>query len=170
MIGERLVTPSSIVFLLVKLRVKVPGTSTPTPVQDAKSVKKHDEIDDQFLNTRGDAEEIGGNGAGYAHAPYWPGVRSIVQLVKDRYLTRSPQLRKPGWWLVLADDKSTRLVVPPMKIIDVPRSDPSRERNYRCYKLQFQAPPTVGLFTWKVYFVSDTMIGEEMCRPISVGV
>ncbi|KAF8554965.1 translocation protein sec63 [Imleria badia] len=149
-IGERLVTPSSIVFLLVKLRVKAPGTSTPAPVQDAKSVKKNDEIDEKFLNTRGDAEGIEGISAGYAHAPYWPG------------------LRKPGWWLVLADDKSNRIVVPPMKISDVPRSDPSKERNYRCYKLQFQAPPNVGLFTWKVYLVSDTMVGEEMCRPISL--
>lgn len=52
----------------------------------------------------------------------------------------------------------------------MPRSDPSKERNYRRYKVQFQAPPNVGLFTWKVYFVSDTIVGEETCRPITVGV
>ncbi|KAG9317061.1 translocation protein sec63 [Chiua virens] len=149
-IGERLVTPSSIVFLLVKLRVKEPGTTTPSPVQDAKSIKKNDEIDGKFLSTRKDAEETDANGAGYAHAPYWPG------------------LRKPGWWIILADDKSNRIVVPPLKISDVPRSDPSRARNYRCYKIQFQAPPNTGLFTWKVYFVSDTIAGEETCRPISL--
>ncbi|KAF8122761.1 translocation protein sec63 [Boletus edulis] len=151
-IGERVVTPSSIVYLLVKLRVKTPGTSsTPSPVQDAKSVKRNDEIDEKFLNTRGDAEALEGNDTGeYAHAPYWPG------------------LRKPGWWLVLADDKSNRIVVPPLKIHDVPRSDPSKAQNYRRYKLQFQAPPNVGLFTWKVYFVSDTVVGEETCRPISL--
>lgn len=71
---------------------------------------------------------------------------------------------------MLADDKSNRTVVPPIKITDVPRSDPSKARNYRCYKVQFQAPPNVGLFTWKVYLVSDTVVGEETCRPISVGV
>lgn len=75
MIGERLVTPSSIVFLLVKLRVNEPGTTLPSPVLDAKTAKKNDEMDEKFLNTRGDAEELEGNGAGYAHAPYWPGVR-----------------------------------------------------------------------------------------------
>lgn len=75
MIGERLVTPSSIVFLLVKLRIAEPGTTAPTPVQDAKSVKKNDEMDEKFLNTRGDAEELEGDDAGYPHAPYWPGVR-----------------------------------------------------------------------------------------------
>ncbi|KAF9236397.1 translocation protein sec63 [Melanogaster broomeanus] len=150
-IGERLVTPSSIVFLLVKLRVTESNARTsPSPSIDAKLAKKNDEIDEKFLNSRSEAEELQGDSAGWAHAPHWPG------------------LRKPGWWLVLADDKSNRIVVPPLKIVDVPRSDPSRPRNYRCYKLQFQAPPNVGLFTWKVYFVSDTMIGGETCRGISL--
>ncbi|KAF9224450.1 translocation protein sec63 [Gyrodon lividus] len=150
-IGERLVTPSSIVFLLVKLRMKEPNAPPPPSHNvDAKSAKKNDEIDEKFLNSRGDAEERQGDGTGWAHAPYWPG------------------LRKPGWWLVLADDKSNRIVVPPLRIADVPRFDPSKERNYRCYKLQFQAPPNVGLFTWKVYFVSDTMVGEETCQGISL--
>ncbi|KIK95455.1 hypothetical protein PAXRUDRAFT_140659 [Paxillus rubicundulus Ve08.2h10] len=150
-IGERLVTPSSIVFLLVKLRVTEPNAiSPPSPNVDANNAKKNDDIDERFLNSRGEAEELQGDGAGWAHAPFWPG------------------LRKPGWWLVLADDKSNRIVVPPLRITDVPRSDPAKERNYRCYKLQFQAPPNVGLFTWKVYFVSDTMVGEEVCRGISL--
>ena len=84
---------------------------------------------------------------------------------------RTPsQLRKPGWWLVLADDKSNRIVVPPLKISDVPASRPGKERDYRCYKVQFQAPPNVGLFTWKVYLVSDTLVGEELCRDITVRV
>jgi translocation protein SEC63 len=55
-----------------------------------------------------------------------------------------------------------------MKISDVPVSSPEKERDYRSYKLQFQAPPNVGLFTWKVYLVSDTFVGEESCQGISV--
>jgi preprotein translocase subunit Sec63 len=80
------------------------------------------------------------------------------------------QYRKPAWWLVLADDKSNRVVVPPMKIADVPFSKPEQDRDYRSYKLQFQAPNGVGLFTWKVYLVSDTFVGEEICEDIAVGV
>jgi preprotein translocase subunit Sec63 len=78
------------------------------------------------------------------------------------------QYRKPTWWLVLADDKSNRVVVPPMKITDVPFSKPEQDRDYRSYKLQFQAPNGVGLFTWKVYLVSDTFVGEEICEDIAV--
>jgi hypothetical protein len=74
-IGERLVTPSSIVFLLVKLRVMEPNAIlSPSSNVDAKNAKKNDDIDEKFLNSRGEAEELQGDGAGWAHAPFWPGV------------------------------------------------------------------------------------------------
>ncbi|KAG1764642.1 translocation protein sec63 [Suillus occidentalis] len=152
-IGERLVTPSSIVFLLVKLRLRRPLQSdapSSSSEKSAKAIREDREKDDKFLNSRKDAEDIEGTTPVWAHAPHWPG------------------LRKPGWWLVLADDKSNRIVVPPMKISDVPASSPEKERDYRSYKLQFQAPPNVGLFTWKVYLVSDTFVGEESCQDISL--
>jgi translocation protein SEC63 len=56
-----------------------------------------------------------------------------------------------------------------MKMTDVPFSDPNnQDRNYRLYKVQFQAPQGVGLFTWKVCLISDTFIGEEICRDLAV--
>ena len=58
--------------------------------------------------------------------------------------------------------------MPPMKINDVPTSNPDQDRNYRSYKLQFQAPNNVGLFTWKMYLVSDSFVGEEICVDIAV--
>lgn len=81
-----------------------------------------------------------------------------------------PQHRKPSWWLVVTDEKNNRVVVPPLKITDVPLSgtgsDPSRD--YRSYKLQFQAPSNTGFLTWKVYLISDTTVGEEITRNITV--
>lgn len=58
--------------------------------------------------------------------------------------------------------------MPPMKINDVPTSKPDQDRDYRSYKLQFQAPNNIGLFTWKVYFVSDSFVGEDICVDIAV--
>jgi translocation protein SEC63 len=69
---------------------------------------------------------------------------------------------------VLADAKSERLVVPPQKVSDVPLFDPTRSRNYRSYKLKFQAPPGTGLFTWRVIVVSDTYIGEDAAKDLQV--
>ncbi|KAG1764475.1 translocation protein sec63 [Suillus placidus] len=140
-IGERLVTPSSIVFLLVKLRLRRPLQSdAPSSVSEksAKAIREDKEKDDKFLNRRRDAEDIEVATPAWAHAPHWPG------------------LRKPGWLLVLADDKSNRIVVPPMKISDVPASSPGKERDYRSYKLQFQAPPT------------DTLVGEETFQRLKI--
>ena len=76
------------------------------------------------------------------------------------------QNRKPSWWIVLADVKSNKVVVPPMKITDVPVADPQRGIDYRAYKIQFQAPQNVGLFTWKVVVLSDTFVGDEASRDV----
>lgn len=58
--------------------------------------------------------------------------------------------------------------MPPMKISEVPISDPSEERNYRSYKLQFQAPQQIATFSWKIHVVSDTFIGEEVVQDLVV--
>ncbi|PPQ95847.1 hypothetical protein CVT26_015977 [Gymnopilus dilepis] len=157
-IGERIVTPSAIIYLLVKLRLTPPGTSSqteekePTVEEKKKSVVAEEQRDEKFLTSRGEAEELPGSKASAfaAHAPYWPGTR------------------KPSWWIVLADDKSNRVVVPPIRITDIPYAQPGVEGDYRRYKLQFQGPPNTGLFTWKVYVVSDTFAGEEAVKDISL--
>ncbi|PPQ88725.1 hypothetical protein CVT25_009671 [Psilocybe cyanescens] len=156
-IGERIVTPSSIIYLLVKLRISPPGTTPSTSTEltvdeTKKAVQVEEETDEKFLASRLDAEELPSSktNGGVAHAPFWP------------------RTRKPSWWIVLADDKSNRVVVPPMKISDIPYSQPGADRDYRAYKIQFQGPPNTGLFTWKVYIVSDTFVGEEVTSEISL--
>ena len=69
---------------------------------------------------------------------------------------------------MLADDKSNRVVVPPLKISDIPYSRPNADRDYRAFKIQFQCPPNTGLFTWKIYVVSDTFVGEEPTIDLAV--
>jgi translocation protein SEC63 len=158
-IGERLVTPSAIVFLVVKLRLSPPRDPSAVEVKSKeddvdeikRTVKANEDKDLQFLNDRKDAEDMADEASpGWAHAPYWPGKRKLT------------------WWVVLADDKTNRVVVPPMKISDIPFSNSSQDRNYRSYKLQFQAPQSTGMFTWKIYLVSDTFVGEEISRDIVV--
>ncbi|KAF7775868.1 hypothetical protein Agabi119p4_4261 [Agaricus bisporus var. burnettii] len=155
-IGERGVTPSSIVFLVLKLRISPPGKKVQRKelsVDETKrAIKYNEKQDDEFLLSKSEMEEFTNEEtvATSAHAPYWPGER------------------KPSWWVVLADDKLNRIVVPPFKVTDVPyaNSDAEHERDYRSYKIQFQAPQNVGMFTWKVYLVSDTFVGEDVTRDI----
>jgi len=156
-IGESVVTPSSIVYLLVKLRISPPGATVEKKELSVEETKRLAQAtakeDEQFLSTREDAEDLDASSThGFAHAPYWPGTR------------------KPSWWIALADDKANRLVVPPLKISDIPYSRPNTDRNYRAYKIQFQCPPNTGLFTWKIYIVSDTFAGEEAKIDIALKV
>jgi len=76
-IGERLVTPSSIVFLLVKLRLRQPLQSdapSSVPEKHPKAIREDKEKDEKFLNNRKDAEETENAAPMWAHAPHWPGV------------------------------------------------------------------------------------------------
>jgi translocation protein SEC63 len=78
-IGESIVTPSSIVFLLVKLRISPPGVAVAKKdlsVEETKRlVQANDKMDEQFLTSREDAEDLDASSThGSAHAPFWPGV------------------------------------------------------------------------------------------------
>ncbi|KAJ6581236.1 Sec63 Brl domain-containing protein [Mycena capillaripes] len=158
-IGERIITPSSIVYLVVKLRVTPPGAEPAAKEEEELSVEEvkraaraAEEREMAFLNSRKDSEDLrpGQIFSGAAHAPFWPGTR------------------KPHWWLVLADDKSNRVVVPPLKVTDVPFRSTGDATDFRAYKIQFQAPQNTGLLTWRVYVVSDSFIGEEPTREITM--
>lgn len=89
-IGERIVTPSSIVYLVVKLRLSPPSSDSDTKTEkkelDAeetkKSIKANEEKDNEFLTGRNDVEPLSDEGSvAFAHAPYWPGV-SISKLLR----------------------------------------------------------------------------------------
>ncbi|KAI0313248.1 Sec63 Brl domain-containing protein [Amylostereum chailletii] len=156
-IDERIVTPSALVYLVVKVRLSPPtiveeltnGEAKEAPAATSTTFTKQD---DEFLvaNEEAEAPQPDTERLGWAHAPYWPG------------------RRRPGWWIVLADMKTNKVVVPPMRITDVPFSDPSLARNFRSYKLKFQVPPSVGLFTWRVFVISDTFIDEDASRAIQL--
>ncbi|KAI5125002.1 hypothetical protein M0805_007426 [Coniferiporia weirii] len=156
-IGERIVTPLSIVQLLVKVRISPPARhdakyGTNGDKEDVDTIKRiiktNEERDNAFLTSKRDSEELtdGLNTLGQAHAPYWPATR------------------KPSWWILISDGKLNRLVMPPMRITDVPLSDPTKDRNFRAYKVQFQAPQGAAVYTWKIHLVSDTFLGEEIVR------
>ena len=74
-IGEKIVTPASFVFLVVKLRI-VPPTTT-LPAKSEKAASPADTSDEEFLLARNEVEDMpkGAHDGGWAHAPHWPAVR-----------------------------------------------------------------------------------------------
>jgi len=177
-IGERIVTPQALVHLVLKLRISPPKSTTSSEAngnietESRPTIDTGEEarIDDAFLNNPRDAEDLTSPTPilGSAHVPLWPLVCRFP-LPRFSLLTRPhAQDHKPSWWIVIADVKSDRLVVPPLKVTDVPFADSSRVRDYRSYKLKFQAPAGTGLFTWRVMVVSDTFIGEDGAKDLQV--
>ncbi|KAJ2924266.1 hypothetical protein H1R20_g12829, partial [Candolleomyces eurysporus] len=72
-IGERVVTPSSIIFLVVKLRLTPPGSNTErkaVSVDEAKRIVQYnDKKDEEFLLSKQDAEDLSkGRSTGWAHS------------------------------------------------------------------------------------------------------
>lgn len=58
--------------------------------------------------------------------------------------------------------------MPPLQFSDLPYVDPYKSRNYRTFKLEFQAPQGVGLYTWRIHFISDTFVGEDVSQDLTV--
>ena len=82
-IGETVVTPSSIVYLLVKLRISPPGATGAKKELSVEETKRLAQAtakeDEEFLSSREDAEDLDASSTnGYAHAPHWPGVSSSL--------------------------------------------------------------------------------------------
>ncbi|KAL1747750.1 Sec63 Brl domain-containing protein [Schizophyllum fasciatum] len=148
-LGERLVTPSAIVHLIVKLRLRPPVGVAPVKADDSKdAAKKAEQREYELMTGKHDAEpldKVGAPESGLAHAPRWP------------------LPRKPAFYLILAEPRQNKNVVPPLKVMDVPYAN---DADYRSYKIQFQAPPSVGEFHWSVRLVSDTFVGEFEERDI----
>jgi len=144
-IGDKIITPGAFVNLVIKLRVTPPGSSvTADERSKSDSTPENQARDEQLLLSREEVEPLDQNVmTPIAHAPYWIGPR------------------RPQWWVVIGDDKIGRVIVPPMKVGEVPYSDPTRKRNYRLWKTTFQAPPQVGVYSWRIRFVSDTFLGGD---------
>jgi len=86
------VTPSSIVFLVVKLRLVPPGKTIErnelTVDETKKAIESNEEKDEKFLMSRSEMEELNNEGTvTAAHAPYWPDVRT-----SHCYIFKSVQL------------------------------------------------------------------------------
>ncbi|WWD18086.1 hypothetical protein CI109_102534 [Kwoniella shandongensis] len=192
--GESLVTPSSIVDLTYKVRYVHAGTPSTTPIKPTLPLTNGDikektesedgvadsvaEVEDSVTKVEEETEkstlvdvkekivekiEVATKGKeatkqevppnGYAHAPRWP------------------QLRKPHFYVLLGDSKLDKVIVPPVKITDIPlpRADglPSEPKEFT---LQFQAPPEPNLYSFVAHWRSDTYLGADVQVPIMLKV
>ncbi|OXG30931.1 translocation protein SEC63 [Cryptococcus neoformans Ze90-1] len=183
---SKIVTPSSIVSLSAKVRYVYPTTALssrakPVPMlpkselarlekekgenEEAKSIEDVKEavkeaskkeqnptvkqVQEQIVKKKEAKEVVNG----FAHTPRWP------------------QLRKPQYYFLLGDTKLNKVIVPPIKITDIPLPSPDGTPSEpKEISLQFQAPPQVNLYSFVAHLRSDTYLGEDVQVPIMLKV
>ncbi|KAL2001421.1 hypothetical protein VTN02DRAFT_1778 [Thermoascus thermophilus] len=167
--GERVITPSSLVQLVVKARFIPPGSTNVPDVNesDLEDVDP-DEDDLDALMGRKPAKNRRGKGGQkadnqeeavlppLAHAPY---------LSSDR---------SPRWHIFLADAKQGKMAVPPFTFttFDQPIFDEDGKPtfNMQTLRMQFQAPPAVGDFAFVLHVVCDSYLGFDTKMEVTLHV
>jgi len=173
--GEKYITPSSLVQFVVKARIIPPGTAdVPEVTADQLEDVDPDEEDlDGMLGrkaaknarrqTLADGTEIRGSGASGTEIPeHQPPLTFAPYFARDH---------APRWHLFLAELRQGRIAVPPTTIttFDQPIfAEEEGERGVRrptfavqTIKLQFQAPQQPGQYSFLMNLVSDSYIGMD---------
>lgn len=155
-IGERFVTPSSLVQFVIKCRFVPPGAQHVPAVKPA-DLEDIDPDEGDLAAITGRKDDRSGEKPiqpPLAHAPYY---------ARDH---------APRWFVFLADSKQGKIAVPPFtfQTFDKPILDESGKPTYnvQTLKAQFGAPPQPGSYTFVMHMVCDSYIGMDTKQEITL--
>lgn len=163
-VGERVVTPSSLVQLVIKARVIPPGTMN---VPEVNTLDLED-IDPE----EGDLDALHGRKSAKSKRRKLPDGRHVeddsVPGSVQPPLAHAPYFsadHAPRWHAFLAEARTGRISVPPFTFtaFDKPifNADGSPTFNVLTFKCSFQAPPQVHAFPFVMHLVCDSYIGLD---------
>jgi translocation protein SEC63 len=155
-VGERFVTPSSLVQFIIKSRFIPPGAEN---VPEAKPADLEDIDPDE-----GDLAAITGRKDDRSgEKPIQP------PLAYAPYFARN---HAPRYHIFLADSKQGKIAVPPFtfQTFDKPILDESGKPTYnvQTLKMQFGAPPQPGSYTFVMHMVCDSYIGMDTKMEVTL--
>lgn len=164
--GEKYITTGSLVQFVVKGRVVPPGTANVPEVNelDLEDVDPDEGDIDAILGRKppknSKAKQVEGAGT---EAPFTADEKPVQPpLAYAPYFARD---HSPRWHLFLSESKQNRVAVPPLIITTFAK--PIFEESGRptfhmqTMKLQFQAPPQAGHYTFVMHLVCDSYIGMD---------
>lgn len=154
-VGERFVTPSSLVQFVLKCRFVPPAGSLPEV--NPKDLLDIDPEEGDVAAITGRKDDRSGQKPiqpPLTHAPYY--ARDVA----------------PRWHVFLADSKQGRIAVPPFTFntFDKPILDESGKPtfNVQTLKMQFGAPPQAGSYTFVMHVVCDSYIGMDTKMEVTL--
>lgn len=170
-VGEKVITPSSLVQFVVKARFFTPG---------AKDIPEVNEEDLEDVDPdEGDLDAILGRKSKFQkrktideHGSE-PQSEDNIQppLANAPYFARD---HSPRWHVFLSQTKEGRIAVPPTTItsFDKPIFDKNGEPtfNMQTLKMQFQAPPQVGRYVFSMHLICDSYLGFDVTQEVALEV
>ncbi|CAI6336478.1 unnamed protein product [Periconia digitata] len=155
-VGERFVTPSSLVQFVVKARF-VPASAVDVPEINPKDLLDIDPDEGDVAAITGRKDDRSGDKPiqpPLAHAPYY---------ARDH---------APRWQIFLADSKQGRIAVPPFTFttFDKPIIDENGKPTYnmQTLKMQFGAPPQPGSYTFVMHMICDSYIAMDTKTEVTL--
>ncbi|KAJ2454590.1 secretory subunit [Coemansia sp. RSA 2336] len=149
-VGDKVITPASIVTLIVKVRIanapnKIEPRGKGVAVADIEDISDDDTaaIED-FVSNFAERDKGVKRTPTEAYCPYFSGRKDSQ------------------WWLSFANYQSGKLVVPPVRISDLVSE--------RVVVLQFQAPPQKETYRFHLTIKSDSYIGSDVMQEVQMTV
>lgn len=162
--GERHIIAGSLVQFVVKARVIPPGTADVPEVNelDLEDIDPDESDLDGLLGRKPPKNAKAKNPEGAPTSPDTEEKPVQPPLAYAPYFARD---HSPRWHMFLAESKQNRVAVPPTTITTFSKpifEDNGRPTfNMQTMKLQFQAPPQPGNYTFTMYMICDSYIGMD---------
>ncbi|KAF2265151.1 DnaJ-domain-containing protein [Lojkania enalia] len=157
-VGERFVTPSSLVQFVLKCRFIPPG-ATNVPAVKSSDLEDIDPEEGDVAAITGRKDDKSGEKPiqpPLAHAPYFA------------------RNHAPRWHVFLADSKQGKIAVPPFSFstFDKPIIDETGKPtfNVQTMKMQFGAPPQAGSYTFVMHMICDSYVGMDTKMEVTLKV
>ena len=157
-VGERHITPSSLVQFVLKTRFIPPG-SVNVPDVDPAELEDVDPEEGDLAAITGRKDDRSGQ------KPIQPPLAYAPYYARDH---------APKWHVFLADSKQGKVAVPPFSFstFDKPILDESGKHTYnvQTLKMQFGAPPQAGSYTFVMHMICDSYIGMDTKMEVTLHV
>ncbi|KFX93167.1 hypothetical protein O988_06955 [Pseudogymnoascus sp. VKM F-3808] len=152
-VGEKHITPGSLVSLVVKGRFVPPGSADVPAVNEA-DLEDIDPDEDDLEAIRGNKDTDKPVQPPLAYAPYY---------ARDY---------SPRWHVFLSDSKQGKMAVPPFTFTTFDKpifTDAAKPTfNMQTLKAQFQAPPQAGQYTFVMHLVCDSYVGFDTKMEVTL--
>lgn len=163
--GERFITPSSLVSLVVKGRVIPPG-SEKVPEVDPLDLEDMDPAEDDLEAITGRKKKVkkaDGRWVSVADTKVNPTITTAPYFARDHL---------PKWYVFLTDAKSGKIAVPPFAFsqFEEPIFDAEGKPtfNMQTFKAQFAAPPQPGHYTFAMHVICDSYVGLDTKMEVTL--